>query len=74
VQDSGSIKDSSEDKPAQRLALPAAGENKVRKQKTAKVQNQLKKRAESQPSGARCVSLPSFPKVQLNPQLKCLES
>jgi hypothetical protein len=40
---------------AQRLALPAAGENKTAKRKTAKAQNQLKKRAESQPSHARLV-------------------
>jgi hypothetical protein len=40
---------------AQRLALPAAGEKQVQKWKTAKAQNQLQKRGESQPSGARFV-------------------
>jgi hypothetical protein len=40
---------------AQRPALPAAGEKKAAKRKPAIVQNQLKKRAESQPSGARFV-------------------
>ncbi len=41
--------------PAQRPALPAAGENQLTKRDIAIVQNQLKKRAESQPSGARFV-------------------
>ena len=40
---------------AQRPALPAAGENKARKRKTAEAQKELKKRAASQPSGARFV-------------------
>ena len=40
---------------AQRSALPAAGEKQAWKRKTAKVQNNVSKRAESQPSGARCV-------------------
>jgi hypothetical protein len=42
---------------AQRPALPAAGENQLTKREIAKAQNQLKKRAESQPSGARFVGL-----------------
>jgi hypothetical protein len=37
---------------AQRLALPVGGEKKDRKRETAKVQEKVKKRAESQPSGA----------------------
>ena len=44
---------------AQRLALPAAGENQLAKRETAKVQNISKKRGESQPSGARFVRLRS---------------
>ena len=43
------------DEAAQRLALPAAGENKARKRKTAKATKKLQKRADSQPSGAHCV-------------------
>jgi hypothetical protein len=37
---------------AQRPALPAAGERQLAKRETAVAQDQLKKRAESQPSGA----------------------
>jgi len=40
---------------AQRFALPAAGEKKVWKRETAKAQNNLQKRAQSQPSDARFV-------------------
>jgi len=40
---------------AQRPALPAAGENQLMKRENAIVQNQLKKRADFQPSGARFV-------------------
>ena len=38
--------------PAQRCALPAAGEKKAQKGKPTKAQNQPQKRAESQPSGS----------------------
>jgi len=41
---------------AQRLALPAAGGKKAWKRETAIAQTKAKKRAESQPSGARTVS------------------
>ena len=40
-----------EQSSAERCALPAAGENKARKRKTAKLRSSLKKRAQSQPSG-----------------------
>ena len=41
---------------AQRLALPAALEKQARKRKPPKLRTTLQKRAQSQPSGARCVS------------------
>ena len=40
---------------AERLALAAAGEKKARKRNPAEAAKKLKKRAESQPSVARCV-------------------
>ena len=44
----------------QRPALPAAGEDQLAKRETAIAQDQLQKRAESQPSGARFVGPVSF--------------
>jgi hypothetical protein len=53
------------DLAAQRLALPAAGERQAWKRGTVIAQNQLKKRAESQPSGARFGGLSLFIEVAL---------
>ena len=58
-----------EQRAAQRWALAAAGENKAWKRETAKVTKKAKKRAESQPSAARFVSLHLTRKVVL-----CLEN
>jgi len=46
-----------------------AGENKARKRKATRVQNKLKKRAESQPYGARCVG-----RCHLSPHLSFIHS
>jgi len=50
-----SLPESERNPDAQRLALAAAGEKKARKRNPAEAAKKLKKRAESQPSVARCV-------------------